>query len=132
MQFLWPKKGCHLPLLVALGIGSSALGQIVTVPVVTIRATDRLESWYGDTGTFTVFRDGPTYAALNVYYCIGGGASNGVDYAEITHWVMIPAAIRSNTITISPLNKGQTNIETVELKLMPSPMSPPVNYEIGY
>jgi hypothetical protein len=131
-QFLWPKKGSHLPLLVALGIGSSAFAQITTFPVVTIKATDPLASWSGDTGTFTVFRDGPTNADLNVYYAIGGSASNSVDYTQISHWVSIPAGITSNTITISPINNRQTNIETVDLKLVPSPMLPPVNYAIGY
>ena len=131
MKFLWPNKGSHLPLLVALGIGYSAFAQITTLPVVTIRATDPLATWSGDTATFTVLREGPTNSELNVYYAIGGSASNGVDYTEISHWVNIPAGVRSNTITISPLNNGQTNIATVELKLVPSPMLPPVNYEIG-
>ena len=132
MQFLWPKKGSHLPLLIALGIGSSVFGQVITFPVVTIKASDPLAAWSGDTGTFSVSRDGPTNAELNVYYAIGGSASNGIDYAEVSHWVNIPAGVRSNTITISPINNGQTNIETVELKLVPSPMLPPVNYEIGF
>jgi hypothetical protein len=131
MQFLWPKKGSHLPVLVALGISSSAFAQITTFPVVTIKATDPLASWSGDTGTFTIFRDGPTNAALYVYYAIGGSASNGVDYADIGHWVSIPAGVRTNTVTITPINNGQTNIETAEVKLVPSPMLPPVNYEIG-
>src|SRR5512137_1899378 len=108
-KFLWPNKGRHLPLLLALGIGSSALAQIATIPVVTMKATDPLAAWPGDTGTFTVFRDGPTNADLNVYYAIGGSASNGVDYAAITHWVSIPAGVRSNTITISQINNGQTD-----------------------
>ena len=132
MQFLWPTKGRHLTWLLALGVCTSALSQISSIPVVSLRATDPLASWSGDTGTFTVFRDGPTNASLNVYYAIGGSASNGVDYAEISHWVSIPAGVRSNTITISPIHKGQTNIETVELKLVPSPMLPPVNYAIGF
>src|SRR5579859_7802215 len=132
IQFLWPNKGRHLPWFLALGVCTSALGQISTFPVVTLRATDPLASWSGDTGTFTVFRDGPTNAGLNVYYAIGGSASNGVDYTEISHWVSIPAGVRSNTITISPINNGQTNIETVVLKLVPSPMLPPVNYAIGF
>lgn len=121
-------------LLIAV-FGSSVRAQIITnfsFPVVSIRSTDPLASWSGDSGTFTVFRDGPTNQALNVYYAIGGTASNGVDYATITHWVTIPAGIRSNSITISPINNGQTNVETVDLKLAYSPMMPPINYGIGY
>jgi hypothetical protein len=129
--FLWPKRGSHIPLLLALALGTNAIAQITSFPVVTLRATDPLASWSGDTGTFTVFRDGPTNASLNVYYAIGGSASNGVDYTEITHWVSIPAGTRTNSITISPIDKGQTDIKTVQLKLVPSPMLPPVNYAIG-
>jgi hypothetical protein len=103
-----------------------------TLPVVTIRSTDAFASWAGDTGTFTVFRDGPTNATLNIYYLIGGTATNGVDYDTIGNWVMILAGVRTNTITIAPLDHSQTNIATVVLKLAPSPMLPPVNYEIGY
>jgi hypothetical protein len=112
----------------------SSNAQIISnsiIPVVTIHATDPLASWSGDTGTFTVVRDGPTNADLNVYYGIGGSASNGVDYAAITHFVSIPAGVRTNTVTIKPIDNGQTNIETVELKLEYSPMMPPVNYLIG-
>src|SRR5690349_3084073 len=70
--------------------------QTTTLPVVTIRATDPLASYSGDTGTFIVFRDGPTNADLNVFYLIGGSASNGVDYAAIGNYVMVPAGARTN------------------------------------
>jgi hypothetical protein len=99
---------------------------------VTIRATDPLASWSGDPGTFNLFRQGPTNAALNVYYLIGGSASNGVDYASISSFSLIPAGERTSTITISPINKGQTDVKTVELTLAPSPLMTPVNYGIGY
>ncbi len=118
-----------LPLVLVCALNSYS--QILTIPVVTIHATDSLASWSGDTGTFTVFRDGPTNQTLNVFYLIGGTASNGVDYASIGNWVMIPAGIRSNTITIKPINNGQTNIETVVLKLSASPLAIPQNYMIG-
>jgi len=100
--------------------------------VVTIKATSPLASWAGTPGVFTLFRDGPTNDTLNVYYLIGGTASNGVDYVSIGNWITVPAGLRTNTITISPIDNGQTNIETVALKLAESPMMPPVNYYIGY
>src|SRR5579862_3314358 len=106
--------------------------QTVVIPVVTVQATDPYASWSGDTGTFTVFRDGPTNQTLNVFYLVGGTASNGVDYATIGNWVTIPAGVRTNTITVAPINLGQTNIETVVLKLSPSPLAIPQNYEIGF
>ena len=104
------------------------------VPIVTIRATDPLATWSGDPGTFTLSRQGPTNAALNVYCRIGGTASNGVDYAAISSFTLIPAGARTSTLTISPSDNGQTDTRTVELGLRPSPtMQPgnPVNYIIG-
>src|SRR5579859_6694277 len=69
----------------------NAGAQITTIPVVTLQSSDPYASWSGDTGTFTVVRDGPTNETLNIYYLIGGSASNGVDYATIGNWIMIPA-----------------------------------------
>ncbi|MDE3066982.1 MAG: hypothetical protein KGJ60_05450 [Verrucomicrobiota bacterium] len=101
--------------------------------MVTIWATDPIASVSGDTGTFTVYRYGDTNLTLNVYYQVGGTASNGVDYAPISNWVTIPAGARINTITITPINLGQSNIQTVVLQLAPSPMANPVNfYSIGW
>src|SRR6266404_833269 len=117
-------------LLLVFSAGSFAQNT-TGVPVVTIRATDQFASWSGDTGTFTAFRDGPTNATLNVFYWIAGTASNGVDYASIGNYVQIPAGIRTNSIVIKPINNGQTNTETVELRLSQPPTLPPVNYEIG-
>src|SRR5436309_4523173 len=108
-----------IPLVIA-SVAFAALSQTSSIPVVTIRATDPLASWSGDTGTFTLFRAGPTNATLNVYYRIEGTASNGVDYKAIGNWVIIPAGERTNSIIISPINNGQTNIETVVLQLAPS------------
>src|SRR5258708_806773 len=104
---------CTTPFLLVFALNSYCQ---ISVPVVTMHATDPLASWSGDTGSFTVFRDGPTNEMLNVFYLIGGTASNGVDYAAIGNWVTIPAGIRTNTISVKPIDKGQTNIETVILK----------------
>lgn len=103
-------------------------------PVVTIQATDKLANWAGDTGTFTLFRSGSITQALNVYVCISGTATNGVDYQGIGSFVSIPPGVRSNTVVIHPIDLGQTDIRTVTLQLCPSPvMSPlPINYAIGY
>ena len=119
-----------IPLILASGFTTYC--QTITMPAVSIYATAPYASWSGKTGTFTFFRDGPTNSTLNVFYLIGGTASNGVDYASIANWVMIPAGVRTNTVTISPINKGQTNVETVILKLSASPLAIPQNYVIGY
>src|SRR6266478_4524198 len=132
-MLLRPLTPVYLGASLLVVFGPSGFGQTNTfIPVVNIRATDPLASWAGDTGTFTVFRDGPTNATLNIFYWIAGSASNGVDYASIGNYVMIPAGERTNSIVIKPINNGQTNAETVELRLSQPPTLPPVNYEIGF
>ncbi|HXR07702.1 MAG TPA: Ig-like domain-containing protein [Candidatus Acidoferrum sp.] len=104
-------------------------------PVVTIAATTPIASWSGTPGVFAVFRTGDPSMALNVYCAIGGTASNGVDYQQIGSFVQLASGVMSNTVVITPINNGQSNAETVTLKLASSPlMSPmmPVNYIIGY
>jgi hypothetical protein len=128
-------------LLLALASAVSAqTGDLV--PVVTIQATDPVAIAYqpgnpspftplGKLGVFTVFRQGNTNSALNVYYQIGGTATNGVDYASISDWVTIPAGAVSNLIRIMPINPMQTNTQTVVLQLALPPTMNPVNFEIG-
>src|ERR1035437_1300133 len=125
---------CLLLALAAAAFAQTSTGS--SVPVVTIQATDDHGTWTGDPAVFTVFRAGDPVSALNVYYCINGTASNGVDYQTIGNWVSLPAGVMSNTIVIHPINLGQTDIKTVTVDLCPSPlMIPvnllPVNYSIG-
>jgi len=121
--------------LLTLAFASALFGQTSgsSVPVVTIQATTPVASGPGSPGVFTVFRAGGTNAILNVYYVIGGTASNGTDYAEISNWVPVPAGATSNTITITPL-AGLPPIsvaKTVVLTLTNPPTLNPVNYAIG-
>jgi len=75
------------------------------VPVVHILATDPCAAELGqETGTFTVFRDGPTSVSLTVRYSLAGSASNGVDYAALSGEVTIPVGASSAPITISPVD----------------------------
>jgi hypothetical protein len=104
-----------------------------TVPVVTIQATDPVAT-PASPGVFTVFRHGNTSLTLNVYYQIGGTASNGVDYALIPgHFVEIAVGATSNTITVTPLNSTASGgiARTVVLTLTNSPLMTPINYGIG-
>jgi len=106
----------------------------ITIPVVTIKATDPLATWSGNPGVFTVLRRNNPAPALNVYYRISGTASNGQDYQLIPNWVTIPSGVLSADIVINPTNHGQSAIETVTLTLTNSPlMGPltPINYVIG-
>ncbi len=113
------------------GMGFAQIAVTSPIPVVTIQATTPLATWTGSSGAFTLFRAGPTNFTLNVFYLIGGTATNGVDYKPIGNWAIIPAGSGTNSVQINPINLGQTDIRTVILKLAPSPLMIPVNYEIG-
>jgi hypothetical protein len=128
-------KGLFSAFCLSLALASAGFAQTATgssVPVVTIRATDDHGTWNGDPAVFTVFRSGNPAPALNVYCCISGSASNGVDYQTIGNFVSLPAGVMSNTIIIKPVNLGQTDIRTVTVDLCPSPLMIPVNYSVGF
>ena len=77
-----------------------------------------------NTATFLVRRTGDTGSSLMVDYAIGGTASNGVDYAALPGYVMIPAGQDFGLITIVPLddtNVPPTPIKTVILSLIVPP-----------
>ncbi len=129
-------RGCFLVLSLFLcsleaRVIAQTSGAGSTVPTVIVQATDPVASQSGDPGAFTFFRQGGTNMDLNVYYQISGTASNGVDYAQIGNWILIPAGIVSRSVPIKPINPHQTNTLTVVLQLAPSPLMMPVNYEIG-
>jgi hypothetical protein len=127
-------NGLLTALLLLLASAAGLMAQDVatsTVPIVTIQATDNHGTWAGDPAAFTVFRSGNTVPALNVYCCISGTASNGVDYQSIGNFVPLSSGVTSNTVVIHPVNLGQTDIRTVTLDLCPSPLMTPVNYSIG-
>lgn len=128
----WQAFALGIGILVASSPGSLGQTTNTLMPVVTVRATDPFASESGDTGTFTLFREGPTNQTLNVYCVFGGSASNGVDYAALSSFVMIPAGVRTAPVVVKPIDDSLIEgTETVELRLAPSPMVPPVNYIIG-
>jgi hypothetical protein len=134
MHWLWPARSGFLAsgLLLMSAFGGLAQTSIGNgVPVVTIQATVPTATWTGGAGVFFVLRSGDPAATLNVYYCISGTASNGVDYQAISQWVQLAGGVTSNAIVIRPINNGQTTTETVTLDLCPSPLMSPVNYSIG-
>ncbi|MEP0983576.1 choice-of-anchor I family protein [Leptolyngbya sp. AS-A5] len=73
-----------------------------------------------NTGSFTVTRTGDTTAALTVTYTAGGTSTNGSDYNNLPGTVTIPAGQGSATLTITPVNDGNTaeGNETVILNLV--------------
>jgi hypothetical protein len=129
------KSGVFLScLFFVLFRGTGAIAQTGNIiPIVTIQATRPIASGPGAPGVFTLFRNGDTNQALNVYYTIGGSASNGVDYATISQFTLIPAGATSNNIIIKPLSSPSPSAaaKTVILQLAPSPLMIPVNYQIG-
>ena len=121
-------------LYLSLGLAYGSSAQTSTsnaVPVVSIQATDNHGIWTGDPAVFTVVRSGNPAPALNVYCCISGTATNGVDYQPVSSFVSLPAGVLSNNIAIDPINLGQMDIRTVTVELCPSPLMTPVNYSIG-
>jgi hypothetical protein len=71
-----------------------------------------------NTALFVVRRTGPTNEPLAVRYLVGGTASNGVDYLELTGVVTIPAGRRAAEIRVVPVDDAlpEPN-ETVILSL---------------
>jgi hypothetical protein len=109
-------------------------------PVVTITAPDPIASegtncyqimiyppptnnpCVSNTATFVVRRTGPTNNSLTVHYCIGGTASNGVDYVALPGVVTIPAGRRAAEFKVVPLDDNlREKVETVVLKLCVPP-----------
>jgi len=126
---------------------ASAKSQEVTVqviedarpPLVRIVATDpyaseRPEGVPPNPATFKVHRTGSTAEDVTVWYSIGGTATHGEDYAELTHPVVIPAGDRSARLVIEPINDEEIErVETVVLRLEPSPTLGPIEpYHIGW
>jgi hypothetical protein len=127
-----PIQVSHFALMFGLGWTLGLHAQLPPpMPVVSIHASDPSGTWAGDPAQFMVVRQGPTNSTLNVFYTIRGTATNGIDYAPLHNWVIIPAGERMNTIGIAPINNGQTDTRTVGLQLAPPPTMPPVNYIIG-
>ncbi len=118
------------------GMAGASLAQTSfsnTVPIVTVDATAPFAAGPANPGVFTVFRAGSTNEALNVWYELGGSASNGVDYVVLSpNLVAMPAGVTSNTVIIWPLTNSVSPVtKTVILALTNSPLVPPVGYEIG-
>jgi hypothetical protein len=84
-----------------------------------------------NTATFAVRRAGPTNEAVTVKYHVGGTASNGVDYTELSGVVVIPAGARGTQITVIPLEDTVIeHQETVVLELAPDSSDSP-SYTVG-
>jgi len=86
-----------------------------------------------NTATFLIRRASETNTDLTVYYSIGGTAINGVDYATIPNYAVIPAGQTYALITIVPLPDTDSSYrayDTVLLSLI-VPTNPPPAFAIG-
>jgi hypothetical protein len=129
-KWLWRLTGCVL--LAGWACRSSAQTAIdSSIPIVSMEATDPLATWGGNPGSILIIRRGNPLPALNVYCCISGTASNGVDYQSIGNFVQVPSGVMSARVVIHPIDLGQTDVKTVNLEFCPSPMMTPVNYAVG-
>jgi hypothetical protein len=101
-------------------------------PVVSIMAVDPIaREGTTNAATFRVRRTGATNNALTVSYAIRGTALNGVDYAELSGRVTIPAGRRSARILVEPIEDSLVErCETVILRLVESPVDP-LSYVVG-
>lgn len=78
-------------------------------------------------GTFIISRSRATPQPLTVNYSIGGTATEGADYATLTHTAVIPANATSTVVTISPIDDAlREGTETIVLSIDAS-----VDYGIG-
>ncbi len=109
-------------------------------PVVTVHARDAHAREGGpgtepNTARFRVKRTGPVEGALTVFYTIGGTATNGEDYEELSGVVTIPAGRRSAPIVVTPIDDDlPERIESVLVRLIEPPTLAPVSIltEPGY
>jgi len=128
-----------LPVMVvcqALAMAGSGFAQGIsnTTPVVSIRAADTNASESGDTGLFVIKREGPTNTSLSVFFLVGGSATPGVDYTNLTSPVVIPAGADHAPLVVNPIDDVlREGRESVVVQLVPSPTMGPIEpYRLGY
>jgi hypothetical protein len=124
-----PRAGTVLLVLLAgyLPHGVAAPMIRANYPIITVQATMPLASEPGNNpATFTFTRAGNTNSAITVPFGIGGTASNGVDYAEITNAISLAAGQNSTNIVITPVTEpSATGYKTVVLTLPRHYVEPP-------
>lgn len=95
---------------------------------VWIDASDFYSSKYGpNPGQFTFTRFGTTNTAVTVHFTISGTASNGLDYATLPTFIVIPAGAISADLPVMPLHNGIVKGPvTVTLTLQSDPAYQPI------
>jgi len=94
--------------------GKVDVGRLKLQPSVTIVATDNIASENGgNSGVFTLTRQGDLSQAVDVDILVGGSAQNNVDYSNIGSSVHFEVGQSTMTIQVSPFVDG--NVESDEI-----------------
>jgi hypothetical protein len=89
-------------------------------------------NWGPKAGLFTVRRFGDVSSVLNVFYNIGGTASNGVDYVALPGYVEFRAGCARALIPIIPIDNGSNNVPKTVILTLARPPYALVDYIIGF
>jgi hypothetical protein len=103
---------------VDISVGPTESVPIVALVVLDAFAREPVENSLVDNATFGIVRFGSSSNALEVGYTLGGSASNGIDYAQLSGHVVIPAGSETAVVTIQPLpDHLAEGLETVAIRL---------------
>lgn len=114
--------------ILALANGGGADDINTNVPAVSVVATTPITALKNTPpGVFTLTSVGATNVPLTVLYSLGGTATNGVNYTNLTGSVVIPAGTNTARVFVKPIDFSFHDLqETVVLTLTPN-----ANYSIG-
>jgi hypothetical protein len=105
--------------VICLASGTSLVAKL---PTVQLGTSDPLTSEPAGNAHFTVSRNGSTGEGLNVGYAVGGSATPGTDYRELSRTVTIPAGRSSVDVAVQVLDaQVYEGRETVKVTLVGSP-----------
>lgn len=88
-------------------------------------------NWGPKDALFTLARYGDASSNLTVNYSIGGTASNGVDYAALPGYAIIPAGSAYALIPIVPIDNGASNINKTIILTLTASTNAPASYIVG-
>jgi T5SS/PEP-CTERM-associated repeat protein len=98
----------------------TSLTDAVALPAVSVKAKRTLKEKKKRGAALTFKRTGDLAEALVVAYRVGGTATNGVDYRELSGAVEIPAGKRTAKVAIVPVRDGLAEPdETIEIETLP-------------
>lgn len=114
--------------VLALANGGGADDGNINGPTVSVVATTPITALKNTSpGVFTFTRVGSTNAPVTILYSLGGTATNGVNYTNLSGSVVIPAGTNTARVFVTPIDFSFHDLqETVVLTLTPN-----ANYSLG-